>query len=141
MVAYAQDLDTCRKILFGRYFSTSASLPSKSWAEKEEPCGHCDNCTRDPTSIERKDVTVQAWKVCKVSQWVKSQDGRLTVSNLGDLVRGLGGGAFAVVQGGSKGKKRKKATGQDYINLDDLCDGKSDLGKDVRSSLSRISRR
>lgn len=139
MVAYAQDLNTCRKILFGRYFSTSASLPSKSWAEKEERCGHCDNCTRDPNSVEQKDVTVQAWKVCKVSQWVQAQAGRLTVSALGDLVRGLGGGAFSVVQKGKgKSKKRKQSGEKDHIDLDDLCGGKSDLNKDVSLPFSSL---
>lgn len=130
MTAYAQDIETCRKILFGRYFNTSASLPSKSWAEKEENCGHCDNCTRDPSSIERKDVTLEAWKVCKVSQWVANQKGRLTVSNLGDLVRGLGGGSFAVVSKGKKGKARVAAE-KDFIDLDDLCGGKTELGRDA----------
>jgi hypothetical protein len=26
-------------------------------------CGHCDNCTRSPNSVERKDVTLAMWQI------------------------------------------------------------------------------
>jgi hypothetical protein len=62
-------MTTCRKTLFGRYFSTSASLPSKGWAEKEERCGHCVRpllpliCQLLLASTERE-AEANHWAVC-----------------------------------------------------------------------------
>lgn len=67
---------------------------------------------------------------CKVSQFVHNQDGRITVPALGDLVRGLGGGSFSIVETGKKGK-RKQSSEKSTIDLDAVCGGKSELGKDV----------
>lgn len=67
------------------------------------------------------------------------QDGRITVSALGDLVRGLGGGTFSIVETGKKGK-RKQSAEKATIDLDRICGGKSELGKDV-SFLSLPSQR
>ncbi|CED83625.1 atp-dependent dna helicase [Phaffia rhodozyma] len=131
MVAFAQDLETCRKILFGRYFSTSASLPSSAWSEREEACGHCDNCTRDPETIIQQIVTEESWKICRVATSVHQAEGRVTVSKLADLVRGLGGGNFAsAVQGDAK--KRRKAPEMENVglNLDEICGGKVMMSKD-----------
>jgi hypothetical protein len=72
--------------LFGRYFTTSASLPSQAWAVEEDVCGHCgasldaeisssllmspgrllpllDNCTRSQENVTTLDCTLAAWKM------------------------------------------------------------------------------
>jgi hypothetical protein len=45
MVSFAEDLRTCRKILFARSFATTHSSNTAFDAGKnvDEPCGHCDN--------------------------------------------------------------------------------------------------
>lgn len=55
----------------------------------------------------------------------------MTVPALADLVRGLGGGSFALV-GNGKGKRKKNPTGEKgQLELDDICGGKVSLSKDV----------
>lgn len=45
MVSFAEDLRTCRKIAFARYFvathESKAAFESKG--ANNDPCGHCDN--------------------------------------------------------------------------------------------------
>lgn len=128
MLRYAQDVRTCRKIAFAKYFSTSASLPTDAWDDETskgsstigvQPCGHCDNCLRDPATYETIDVTVDVWRILRVCAAVCEQGGRVTVSGLASLVRGLGGGSFPVV--GLSGKGRGKIASEkgrvDVVNL------------------------
>lgn len=117
---------------FFRYFSASSSLDISAWstegADALSRCEHCDNCTRDPNSVERKDVTLEAWKVLKVAQAISAEGGRTTLGMLADLVRGAGGGAFEV--SGPRGKS--KGQGKHKLDLDAVCHGKVDLRRDVR---------
>nr|XP_031858167.1 uncharacterized protein CI109_006409 [Kwoniella shandongensis]KAA5525239.1 hypothetical protein CI109_006409 [Kwoniella shandongensis] len=140
MLRFAQDLKTCRKLAFARYFSASAHLSASAWDNADSlsssggsttTCGICDNCTRSPESIITKDVTVESWKILKIAQIVQSEGGRVTLANLGDLVRGLGGGTFGVVGGGEEGRRKKrKLTGEKgQLSLDEVG-GKVTMGKD-----------
>ncbi len=96
-------------------------------------CGICDNCTRDPASLITKDVTIEAWRILKVLTEVQREGGRVTLANLADLVRGLGGASFAVGAGGKKGKGR--ATGEKgSIDLDEVAGGKVAMNKEVSVS-------
>lgn len=94
------------------------------------PCGHCDNCTRPVASVERKDVTMDVWRILKVAENIEQSGGRATLSMLGDLVRGAGGGAF-VAGGTSKRNKGKEKVG---LDLDFIANGKVLLSKDVSFS-------
>lgn len=78
--------------------------------------------------METRDVTLEAWKLLRVSGEVLNQGGRLTVSALAKLARGGGGGSFSVAEG--KGKK-KKATGEGNVDLEELVGGKVTLNEDV----------
>ncbi|KAK8846868.1 hypothetical protein IAR55_005958 [Kwoniella newhampshirensis] len=140
MLRFAQDLKTCRKVAFARYFSASAHLSASAWDNADSlsssggsisTCGICDNCNRDPESIETRDVTLESWKILKIAQIVQSEGGRVTLANLGDLVRGLGGGTFGVVGGGdeSRKKKRKLSGEKGQLSMDEVG-GKVILGKD-----------
>lgn len=119
-----------------RYFSMSADLSMASWTTEDTDalarCGHCDNCTRAPETVDRKDMTVEAWQILKIADAVQRHGGRLTLNGLGDLVRGSGGGAFDVAGGGrgAKGKVKEKVA----IDLDDIAGGKVCLSKDVCKS-------
>ena len=104
-----------------------------AWATSEADvharCGHCDNCSRPPENVERRDVTLEAWQILQVAQAIERDGGRVTLSMLADLVRGAGGGAYGVA-GGKRGKgKAKEKVG---LDLAEIAGGKIALGKDVR---------
>ncbi|KAK4686598.1 hypothetical protein P7C73_g3531, partial [Tremellales sp. Uapishka_1] len=114
MLRFAQDLRTCRKVAFAKYFSASSHLSTSAWDHSDSLssrstsvvlCGVCDNCTRPAESIIDKDVTLESWKIIKILEKVKYQDGRVTLGTFSDLIRGLGGGTFGT--GGRKGDKGK----------------------------------
>ena len=106
-----------------------------AWATTEKDaharCGHCDNCTRPPATVEKKDVTLAAWTVLKVSESIESDGGRVTLGMLADLVRGAGGGSFQPSGGGKRGKGKAKQKEKVSLDLDDIAGGKIELGKDV----------
>lgn len=79
-----------------------------------------------------QDVTLEAWRLCKVAEQVAQEGGRLTVAALGDLARGNGRASFGLVSGG-KGRrgKVKKTDEKVSLDLDALCGGKVTLSKDV----------
>lgn len=89
-------------------------------------CGHCDNCTRPPGTMDQKDVTVEAWQILKIVAAVQRQGGRLTLNGLSDLARGAGGGAFDA-GGNGKGKAKDKST----LDLKEVAGGKVGFSKDV----------
>ncbi len=100
-------------------------------SESLSKCGHCDNCTRAPDALEKKDVTLDAWRVLKVVQTIQEEGGQVTVGMLADLVRGAGGAAFSVAQQGG-GRKRKSLSKEKVgLDLDAIAGGKVSLGKDV----------
>ncbi|WVO25108.1 uncharacterized protein IAS62_006494 [Cryptococcus decagattii] len=134
MLKFAQDLTTCRKVAFAKYFSASAHLSTAAWdnptplsssgstSTSTSPCGICDNCLRPASSISTRDVTLESWKILRIAQEVAKQSGRVTLPNLASLVRGLGGGSFGVV-GGGEGKKgrRQKSTGEKaYLDIEEF---------------------
>lgn len=128
MLRFAQDMSECRKILFARYFSASSDLSMASWTTQEsratDRCGHCDNCTRSPDTVEQRDVTLEAWQILKILETVSAQGGRQTIAGLGDIARGLGGGAF---EASSKRRKTKEKLQFDY---EAISGGKVELSKD-----------
>ncbi|KAI6165945.1 P-loop containing nucleoside triphosphate hydrolase protein [Pisolithus thermaeus] len=128
MLRFAQDMSECRKILFARYFSASSDLSMASWTTEEsratDRCGHCDNCTRSPETVEQRDVSLEAWQILKILETISAQGTRQTIAGLGDLARGLGGGAF---EGGGKRRKTKEKL---QIHYDSISGGKVELSKD-----------
>ncbi|WVF69876.1 hypothetical protein IAT40_004658 [Kwoniella sp. CBS 6097] len=139
MLRFAQDLKTCRK-----YFSASAHLSASAWDHADSlssssgavtTCGICDNCLRSAESIITKDVTLETWKILKVAQMVQREGGRVTLANLADLVRGLGGGMFGVVGGGEGKRGKRKMNGEKaQVDLHEVG-GKISLGKDDTEAL------
>jgi ATP-dependent DNA helicase Q1 len=61
---------------------------------------------------------------------VQREGGRVTLATLADLVRGLGGGSFAVATG--KGRKRKVTNEKMSVDLVGIAGGKVELNKEVR---------
>ncbi|KAG8954861.1 hypothetical protein FRC04_010344 [Tulasnella sp. 424] len=138
ILRFALDKVKCRKIAFAEYFSAATSLSLSSWngngSTFVDRCGHCDNCTRPPESNVQQDVTLEAWKLCKVLDEVDGSRGRLTITTLAALARGNGGGTFDVQEGG-KGKRRKSKA-EATIDLHALCGGKiTTLSRDDTENL------
>nr|XP_019008636.1 ATP-dependent DNA helicase [Kwoniella pini CBS 10737]OCF47417.1 ATP-dependent DNA helicase [Kwoniella pini CBS 10737] len=143
MLKFAQDLKTCRKVAFAKYFSASAHLSASAWDAPDtlssssgttSTCGICDNCTRNPGSIISKDVTIEAWKILKVTRAVQTEQGRVTLTNLSDLARGLGGGMFNVIGGEGRKGKRKANGEKEKFDINSIG-GKIALGKDDTETL------
>lgn len=112
----------------------SSNLNVASWSTNDEDamtrCGHCDNCTRAPETIDRKDVSTEAWKILRVAEHVKRQKGRVTLNQLAELARGGGKGEF-----GLSGPASKSGPGKATANLQDICGGPIKLTKDVSVSV------
>jgi ATP-dependent DNA helicase Q1 len=126
MLSFAIDYTTCRKLLFDKYFGNPASVVAPFTTSDQSACGHCDNCLRsastDKDVITVRDVTLDAWKVCKIFKAVEEQRGRVTLPQAADLVRGLGKGQFSLEGSGM---------GKGSVDLQELCGGKVELSKDV----------
>ncbi|KAI9608934.1 hypothetical protein H4Q26_005128 [Puccinia striiformis f. sp. tritici PST-130] len=90
MTRFATEIERCRSLLFAEYFNTSHSASDSILPFSQEPCGHCDNCKREPADIKHADLTVEALKICDVVSHVNKMGGRVTLIQLGDLVRGIG---------------------------------------------------
>ncbi|KAI9061598.1 ATP-dependent DNA helicase [Trametes sanguinea] len=129
MIKFASDVEECRKIQFARYFSESSNLSLNSWETEEEDaltrCGHCDNCTRPPESIERRDVRLPAWQLLRL---VSLQ--QITMAQLCDLARGVGGASAGAAGGGAKGKGKGRAKAKVAVDIEEVAGGKVDLSKE-----------
>jgi hypothetical protein len=66
------------------YFSSS------DWADDNTRCGHCDNCTRDPTSVVETDVTLDAKRIIAVARVLHSKKIKMTAAQLAEAARGSG---------------------------------------------------
>ncbi|KAG2003705.1 ATP-dependent DNA helicase [Coprinopsis cinerea AmutBmut pab1-1] len=97
------------------------SISSWSTAEKDalDRCGHCDNCLRDPASIEKRDVTLVSWQILKIVQEMKKLGKKMTLSQLATLARGKGKSQVEV----NTGRGRRKAKEVMDVDLDSVCGG------------------
>lgn len=115
------------------YFSVSAQLSVEEWTTEEtaalDPCGHCDNCTRAPGSVKRVDLRLPAWQTLRAAEDIKRCGARLTLRQLGELVRGLGRGKVNV-----SGTRHKRTKGSITIAMDELAGGKVQLSREVRTA-------
>ena len=98
----------------------SAQLDTASWSTVEEdamdPCGHCDNCTRAPETVDlRRDVTKEAWQILMVAQAVQRERGRVTLSKLAEMARGTGKAEFNTVSGGRRRKTTTSSLDRDAV--------------------------
>ncbi|CAD6898245.1 unnamed protein product [Tilletia caries] len=121
VLEYVQS-ERCRKIIFGEYFADTSG--------GNEICGRCDNCVSPP---QVRDLTFAGWQVLKVAQDVHRGGGRLTLAQLADIVRGLGGGRYtvsAVADDSGGGRKGKQKGGGGFVDLNEVAGGKVELSKD-----------
>ncbi|KAL8280821.1 hypothetical protein RQP46_006825 [Phenoliferia psychrophenolica] len=129
MLSFCEDLKTCRKLLFARAFS--ASHASKAAFQEgdaaDEECGHCDNCLRDPSTLETIDASEDVYRALRIISAAERQSATLTLMQASDLVRGLGGGSFA-----TQGKQSK---GKGTVDVVAEAGGKVSLSKEATESL------
>ncbi|KAE8269830.1 hypothetical protein A4X09_0g2514 [Tilletia walkeri] len=121
VLEYVQS-ERCRKIIFGEYFADTSG--------GQEKCGRCDNCV-NPQTV--RDLTYESWQVLKVAQDVHRGGGRLTLAQLADLARGLGGGRYTVSvidDDTGANRKGKSSSGGGHIDLSTVSGGKVDLVKE-----------
>lgn len=111
-----------------RYFSHSSQLSVSSWTTDEtgalDPCGHCDNCTRPPETLDSRDVTLATWQILRIVEAVRQSGTKLTLSQLVVLARGGKKGTFEV----KKGRKKEQST----LDLDGVAGGAVEMSKLVR---------
>lgn len=77
---------------------------------------------------------MECWKILRVLKQVMNQGGRVTLSNLATVVRGLGGASFSIP---SQGGKRKAENETGSLELDKLIGTKVNMSKDVSLASQR----
>lgn len=123
MMNYAQS-NLCRRTLFAQYFEDPDGVSS---------CGVCDNCERG-LAAQVTDVSLSAWKVVRAAEEVHLHNGRVTLSGLADLVRGLNHAQFRKVDNSGAPHPAKM-----QLDLPSLG-GKVTLSREVRTFyLGRIA--
>ncbi|SCV70022.1 BQ2448_1416 [Microbotryum intermedium] len=138
MIQYAEDVKTCRKLAFAKSFDGGAQASNKTAARFDEgpdadrPCGNCDNCLRDPSTVESVDVSLEAYRALRIMSAADAASGTLTLTQACDLVRGLGKGAITTTSNDSRGKVNK---GKANIDVDSVAGGKVSLNKDQTEQL------
>ncbi|KAI0646663.1 P-loop containing nucleoside triphosphate hydrolase protein [Trametes meyenii] len=135
MLKFASDIEECRKIQFARYFSESSNLSLHSWDTEEGDalarCGHCDNCTRPPETVDRVDARLHAWKILRVAQAVHRAGQQATMAQLCELSRGLGGGGGGgAADGGAKGKGKRRAKAKASVDVEEVAGSKVELSRE-----------
>lgn len=134
MLRFAQDLEECRNVQFARYFSSSSQLSVDAWTTQDkgalERCGHCDNCTRAPDSLARRDIRLAAWQILQAAELAERQSTRLTIGQLSDLVRSKKAATLS-----AKPKGRGKASTQVELDMADVAGGAVELSKEDTETL------
>jgi ATP-dependent DNA helicase Q1 len=80
--------------------------------------------------MEHKDVTVEAWQIVNIVDSIHRSEGRLTLTMMGDLARGVSNGPFEIINGGGK-KDKVRAGDKIDVDLDAIAGGKVCLNKEV----------
>ena len=110
---------------------------STDGADALTPCGHCDNCTRPPEQVQKKDVTVEMWQVLKIMDHVIQDGANVTLKMLASLARGSAGGAYEVSRGGKgRGKDKEKVN----LDLKAIAGGPVNLTQEVCGLKKHVSR-
>ncbi|KAI0366052.1 ATP-dependent DNA helicase [Pilatotrama ljubarskyi] len=138
MLRFASDLEECRKIQFARYFSASSNLSIDAWGTADEDaltrCGHCDNCTRPPETVDRRDVRLPAWQLLKLATVLHRARESVTMAQLCSRARGL---RASGATDGAKGRGRGKRAPKEKVNVDlqEVAGGKIELTQEQTEAL------
>ncbi|KAJ7575636.1 P-loop containing nucleoside triphosphate hydrolase protein [Mycena floridula] len=116
MMRFVHSLTECRNILFIKWDSSNSDIRVFRHLSPEtqvvKPCRTCDNCTRNPATIETRNSAFEAWQVLRVLRAATSVGHKVTLRILATLAR-------------------RGYYGQNiHINLDQVCEGKVTLTPD-----------
>lgn len=131
MLEYAQSA-RCRRQLFAEYFS---DMFDKSDDQRGKACGICDNCTGHHQEL-LIDARKEMYQLLAVLAEMNRQGGRITLTSLSDVARGLGGGKFNLdpnsPDSGSKGKAKANASNKaGVVDIQAAAGGRITLHRDV----------
>ena len=95
MIQYAQDYKTCRKIAFEKYLTVDPTLVGGTkrlvnQITPDQPCGICDNCTRDTDEIVMEDITMLAVSFVRLCRALSTAKERATMHKVVQLLQGRG---------------------------------------------------
>lgn len=105
IVRYAQEYTTCRKIFFEKYFFLeSGNLQFQDQGNNDDdsntllvnqttpdtPCGICDNCVRDRSTVVMYDISTEAVTLVTILRALKGLNNRVTLLKLMDIWKGKG---------------------------------------------------
>jgi len=81
-------LEYITQVLFYSYFSHSSQVSKSAWSTEDvdvnKGCGHCDNCERDPNSLEERDLTVESWRILTILKHITATGKRVTLIQLAE---------------------------------------------------------
>ena len=132
MLEYAQSA-RCRRQLFADYFS---DLFEKGDDQRQRTCGICDNCTGKRHEL-LIDARKEMYQLLAVLAEMCRQGGRITLTSLSDVARGLGGGKFNLdpnLTDSAKGKGKSGASSAakaGVVDIQAVAGGKITLHRDV----------
>lgn len=132
MLEYAQSA-RCRRQLFAEYFS---DMFEKGDAQRQRACGICDNCTGQRQAL-LVDARKEMYQLLAVLSEMCRQGGRITLTSLSDVARGLGGGKFNLDPNlPDSGNGRAKSSGSStakagVVDIQAVAGGKITLHRDI----------
>lgn len=132
MLEYAQSA-RCRRQLFADYFS---DMFDKSDDQRQRACGICDNCTGNRSAL-LMDARKEMYQLLAILAEMCRQGGRITLTSLSDVARGLGGGKFNLdpnLTNLKKGKGKSSSSNTDKAGMVDIqavAGGKVTLHRDI----------
>lgn len=94
MIKYAQDYETCRKVLFEKYFSLDRTSNLVNKITPDQPCGICDNCTRSEDNLITRNIQYEAKTVIRLCHLLKQFNERVTMIKLVQMLQGRGLGVI-----------------------------------------------
>ncbi|GAK66384.1 ATP-dependent DNA helicase [Moesziomyces antarcticus] len=132
MLEYAQSA-RCRRQLFADYFS---DMFEKGDAQRQRSCAICDNCREHRQDLVM-DARMQMYQLLAILAEMCRQGGRITLTSLSDVARGLGGGKFNLdpnlsdARAGSSKVSASKSTKAGVVDVTAVAGGKITLHRDM----------
>ncbi|KAJ1017873.1 hypothetical protein NDA16_005189 [Ustilago loliicola] len=132
MLEYAQSA-RCRRQLFAEYFS---DMFEKGDDQRQRACGICDNCTGQRQNL-LIDARKEMYQLLAMLTEMCRQGGRITLTSLSDVARGLGGGKFNLDPNlTDPGNGRAKSSGSStakagVVDIQTVAGGKITLHRDI----------
>ncbi|KAI8093842.1 P-loop containing nucleoside triphosphate hydrolase protein [Halteromyces radiatus] len=93
MVQYGQNYTMCRKVFFEKYFFLESGNLQQGLVNEitpDIPCGNCDNCLRDKSTVVEEDITREAVTLAHLLRALRQVNERVTMIKLISIWKGKG---------------------------------------------------